>query len=286
MSNMIDEFYFPEHLTPLYYSSIYKSLTNEQKYNYNRLFAISANEAIMFFESTLASHIFGKLKMLSMFEDIKEKLNAIEMQESSHFLMFKNYNLKYFPEFYQNGNTYYFFYQPKLFLKIWNFCSSHSSFFSLFYWLVCLQEEKLLNYGKEYLNNGKSYNAEYKKLHLSHLKEEIEHFEIDCKIVNRIWEKSNKVNKLLNGFLFYHLFTRLFLVPKRTSLKVIDEWLKLYPELVQHRKQIKKEFNSLGTDKNFLEIQIGEKVIPKTRQLIKNLKEFNLLNRLSMNHVV
>ena len=120
-----NNFFFPEHLTPLYFTSIYKNLSLEQKYNYNRLFAIGANETIMFFEGTLANNIFGKLKNLKMFEDVKHKLQVIENQEAAHFLMFQHYNEKNFPEFYQNGNKYYFFYQPKLFLKIWDLCSSH-----------------------------------------------------------------------------------------------------------------------------------------------------------------
>ena len=62
MNDAKNKLYFPEHLTPLYFSSLYQDLSIEQKYRYNQLFAISANEAIMFFEGTLANNIFGQLK--------------------------------------------------------------------------------------------------------------------------------------------------------------------------------------------------------------------------------
>ena len=134
MSEQKNKLFFPEHLTPLYYSSLYCDLSSEQKFDYNRLFAIAANETIMFFEDTLAYNIFGKLKNLKLFADVKDELHIIEKQEAAHSLMFRQYNAKKFPEYYQNGNSYYFFYQPKLFLILWNLTSSRSHFFSLFYW--------------------------------------------------------------------------------------------------------------------------------------------------------
>ena len=278
-----NKLFFPEHLTPLYYSTIYNNLSYEQKYDYNRLFAISANETIMFFEDTLAHNIFGKLKKQKIFADVKEELGIIEKQEAAHSLMFRQYNVKNFPEYYQNGNSNYFFYQPKLFLKLWNFSSSHAHYFSLFYWLVFIQEEKMLNYGNEFEIDGDLYNEEYRKLHLNHMKEEQSHAEMDHIIVNRIWNNTSKWNKSINGFLFYHLYTQIFLAPKRTALRVVDEWLKLHPELKMARTQIRKEFFHLDANKKYLEMQLGEKYIPKMRHLIKDKKEFSFFNRLCCN---
>lgn len=278
-----NKLYFPEHLTPLYYSSIYKDLNFEQKYHYNRLYAISANEAIMFFENTLAYNIFGKLKRLKLFTDVKEELFLIEKQEAAHALLFRQFNAKNFPEYYQNGNSYYFFYQPKFFLMLWNFCSSHANIFSLFYWLVLIQEERMLNHGNEFKNDIDLYNEEYKDLHLIHMKDEQSHAEMDMIIVNRIWHNTSNLSKSLNGLIFYQLYYQIFLAPKRTGLRIVDEWLKQFPDLKIHQAQIRKDFIKMDKNKKYLEMQLGENTIPKMRSLIKGKREFSVFNRLCCN---
>ena len=60
---------------------------------------------------------------------------------------------------------------------------------------------------------------------------------------------------------------------------LVDEWLKIYPEYSSHRNLIIKEFNSLSFNQSFLESQLGQKLIPKTRHLMKNTRELYAMNQ-------
>ena len=93
---------------------------------------------------------------------------------------------------------------------LWNFCSSHANIFSLFYWLVLIQEERMLNHGNEFKNDIDLYNEEYKDLHLIHMKDEQSHAEMDMIIVNRIWHNTSNLSKSLNGLIFYQLYYQIF----------------------------------------------------------------------------
>ena len=85
--------FLPESLTPLFFTSIYKELSEWEKIRYNQLQGLYFNEQFMFFEGILPQRIASALLKHPQYHEHKAGLDELAKDEASHYKLFKHLNV-------------------------------------------------------------------------------------------------------------------------------------------------------------------------------------------------
>ena len=78
--------FIPEKLTPLYFTSVYQSLTSSQRLRYNQLHACYFCEQIIFFEQRLGRPVLTELIKKAPSDELKHLMSRFLQEENEHSL--------------------------------------------------------------------------------------------------------------------------------------------------------------------------------------------------------
>ena len=266
--------FLPESLTPLFFTSIYKELSEWEKIRYNQLQGLYFNEQFMFFEGILPQRIASALLKHPQYHEHKAGLDELAKDEASHYKLFKHLNKACEPELYKD-NDFFFIKPPPIIVSIWKHFGNNPIRFPLILWLILVQEEKAVYYGKCFARDKDKLEPKFCKIHLKHLEDEGSHCDHGSIITNAVWSRKSKLARKVNAFLFQWVLKEFFTAPKRSGMTVIDHWLTEFPEHQSLRSAIKKEYYNFNQNKAYVSSLYSKDVISMSLNCMKSHDEFS-----------
>jgi hypothetical protein len=239
--------FMPEELTPFFFAPAYATLTESQKLRYNQLNALYFNEQIMFFEKFLARNVLGYYLSQCLPEKLKEGLRQFLAEEEQHTKMFRRLNRLCAPEFYTKQD-FYFIRLSSVAGGTLNNISKRPQRFPFLLWLMHLQEERALFFGKTFLKYADSLEPNFISVQRRHLADEIGHVRWDESLLDWVWPKIGTISRRLNIRFFSWMINEYFTTPKRTAPRILSALVNEFPELRPRYPEFCRQLRALGCD--------------------------------------
>jgi hypothetical protein len=268
--------FMPEELTPFYFTPAYTTLTEAQRLRYNQLNALYFNEQIMFFERTLARNVLGYFLANPLPEDLKNGLQQFLMEEEQHTTMFHRLNQRCAPEIYAQRD-FYFIQVPPIVSKILDAISKRPQWFPFLLWLMHLQEERAMFFGRAFLKSADLLEPHFVAVQRKHLADEIGHVRWDEALLDWVWPKINFSLRRFNVRLFAWMLEEYFTTPKRTALRVLAALAGEFPSLQPQYPEFCRQLRALGNDSVFRRSLYCPENVPMTLKRFDAYPEFNSL---------
>jgi hypothetical protein len=239
--------FMPEELTPFYFTPAYATLTGDQRLRYNQLNALYFNEQTMFFEKALARNVLGYFLKQPLPGDLKAGLQQFLAEEEQHSAMFQQLNRRCAPDIYAECD-FYFIRVPPVAAKMLAALAKHPHWFPFLLWLMRLQEERALFFGREFLRAADSLEPHFVAVQRKHLADEIGHVRWDDALLDWVWPKTNSRLRRLNVRLLAWMIREYFTTPKRTAIQVLAAWIKEFPSLHLQYPEFCRQLRALEYD--------------------------------------
>jgi hypothetical protein len=280
MTDRIDHsrFFMPEELSAFYFTPAYATLTEAQRLRYNQLNALYFNEQIMFFEKSLARNVLGYFMQQPLPADLKSGLQQFLKEEEQHTAMFQALNRQCAPEIYVH-HEFHFIQVPPLAAKMLDALSKRPNWFPFLLWLMHLQEERALFFGRAFLKATDALEPHFVAVHRKHLADEAGHVRWDEELLDWVWPQTGLWLRRLNARMLGWMISEYFSTPKRTALRIVAALVKDFPSLQSQYPEFCRQLRALGTDSAFRCSLYCPENVPLTFQRFDAWPEFKSLVR-------
>ncbi|HXG52525.1 MAG TPA: diiron oxygenase [candidate division Zixibacteria bacterium] len=265
--------FVPEFLTPLFYTSIYRDLNEEQRLCYNQLHGCYCNEQIMFLERCLAE---PALRSLSdrLPGPLRGSLRTFLAEEKRHSRLFRRLNRRCFPELYRRRDFHFLALSPG-WHRVVRAAARRPFFFSLVIWLMLLEEERAVAIGLEYLRGKDRLEPNFVALHRLHVGDEIGHVHWDQQILDVLWPQIPAWSRRLNAILLRWIVDEFLITPKRSNWRVVRELAVRFPELRFRLPEIRRALAAVGADPAWRDALHSGATIPRTLDRLRAVPEMD-----------
>ena len=271
--------FIPEKLTPLYFTSVYQSLTSSQRLRYNQLHACYFCEQIIFFEQRLGRPVLTELIKKAPSDELKHLMSRFLQEENEHSAMFRRLLSLSAPDFY--SKTDFFFIHPhKIWDKVLSWVVHRPRIFPMLIWLQLLQEERAMHFSKCFLAEGEILEPEYLASQKKHLSDEIDHIKWDHELIDWLWPSTPLWLRKVNAKIFCWMVVEFFYTPKRAAVLVAEHLVQEFPELETLLPQMRNEIMELSEDPIFLRSLYSDEIVPNSYKRLKCYPEFAKLTTL------
>ena len=236
--------FMPEELTPFFFTRAYAALTEAQRLRYNQLHASYFNEQTMFFEKTLAQNVLGHFLAAPLPDELKNGLRQFLAEEAQHTAMFRRLNQKCAPEIYAHRD-FHFIRVPPLAAKILDAISRRPHWFPFLLWLMHLQEERALFFGKTFLKSAAALEPHFVAVQRKHLADETGHVRWDEMLLDEVWPKTGSRCRQWNVRIFAWMISEFFTAPKRAAVRVVTAWAEEFPALRPQLPEFYRQLRAL-----------------------------------------
>jgi hypothetical protein len=275
--------FIPEEFAPLYYTSAYRGLTEEQKLRYNQLQALYFNEQIIFFETAIGRPVLEALLRLSLPSRLTNGLRQFLDEEREHTEMFRRLNQQCAPQFYAAG-YFYFIRPPRAWMAALSWATHHPRLFPMFLWLMLLQEERSLFYSRRVIAQRAELESSFVKTHRTHLADEVGHVRWDEELIETLWQSANPLLRKVNAQLFSWMLGEFFNSPKRAQLQVVHELAREFPELSAFEPEMHRQLLALSEDAPYQGSLYSREIVPRTFAHFDESPEFQSLELIGYHH--
>ena len=269
--------FMPEILTPLYHTPACRSLSEHQRLRYNQLHALYFNEQIVFFEKALARNVLGYFQSSSLAEQLKTGLRQFASEEEMHTAMFLDLNRRC-SALYQSQD-FYFIRIPFAGAKLLEFMSNHPQWFPLLLWLMHLQEERALFFGRTFLRFQDELEPNFVAVQRQHLADEVGHVRWDEQLLAEIWPRTKFLLKRLNVRMLGWMIEEFFSVPKRSSVRVVEALIDEFDELKPKAGEFRRQLSALGSNAEYRRLLYSSETVPKSLAMFDEWPEFEPIKR-------
>lgn len=271
-----EKFWFPEHLTPLYYLPIYQKLNHQEKLIYNHYFALLVAEQSVLLEDVLSLLIKQSAipqNSLELKVEFQKGVNFFVNEEITHTQNF--WKLLHHSSSEYNGQKKYLFYKPhpillfavKLLLKI----PGLSVFWS---WLALFAEEKFLVNYREMNRFKEIMDPTHFAIQYAHMLDEARHVQMDELFINSIWDKTpgwlRSINRLILGKVLNS-----FLVGSNSAKGLWKEITKRHPEMKKFDNEVYAQIKTIKSNPGYQEVVCSRKNATRIYRLFDERKEFH-----------
>jgi hypothetical protein len=239
--------FMPEKLTTFYFTPAYATLNDAQRLRYNQLNALYFNEQTMFFEKSLARNVLGYFLAQPLPGELKAGLQQFLSEEEQHTAMFRRLNQQCAPEIY-GQQDFYFIRVPPIAARMLDGLSKRPQWFPFLLWLMHLQEERALFFGRAFLNSAESLEPHFVEVQRKHLADEIGHVRWDEALLDWVWPKTGPLLRRFNVQMFAWMINEYFTTPKRTALRIMVDLVKEFPALQPQYPEFCRQLRELGND--------------------------------------
>jgi hypothetical protein len=270
--------FIPEALTPLSHTPAWQELDPRHRLRYNQLQGLYFNEQIVFFETIVGTGIMQTLLREEWPDDFRRTLEEFWSDEVRHTEMFRALNRTCAPEMY--GTTDFHFIrvtQPWMALLHWT--TRHPRLFSLYIWLMLLQEERSLHHASQFIRYRETLEPHFVAAHRAHLIDEADHVRWDQELLDRWWPRVRPPLRTLNAKLLAWLVREFFSAPKRAQLGVVEALGREFPELQGVMPELKRQLLSLATDEHYQRFIYRREDTPRCFARFDEWPEFRVLER-------
>jgi len=245
-----------EHLTQLYFTPAYKTLSFELKLRYNQLYALRVNEQFMMFEKDFINRVIDRLGQSSFIlkqEVLCQNLRTMMQEEMLHHESFARLNRHCRPNLYQNSERYFNrfgFWEDRLFRILTHF----PGLLVFLLWYIVAMEEYSLVLSRAMFENTSSSLGEiephFVTLHKEHFKDEARHIHLDLHLLHQCHPKS-KALRTINARLFM-MFVKDMMTPKRSGLNLLRHFIQECPELSPKQDELIQQLLALKHNREYL----------------------------------
>jgi hypothetical protein len=268
--------FMPEELTTLYHTPAYASLSEAQRRRYNQLNALYFNEQTLFFEKALARNVLGCFLARSLPAEFKAGLRQFMAEEEQHSTMFRSLNLKCAPEIYAQ-NDFHFIQVSPMAAGILNFISKRPVWFPMLLWLMHLQEERAVFFGRIFLKFADVLEPHFIAAQRRHLADEIGHVRCDDALLDAVWPETGFLLRRVNIRIFKWMIHEYFSAPKRSALRVLAALVGEFPELQPQYPEYCRQLRELGGDSDYRRSLYCPNNVPDTFRRFDAWPEFQSL---------
>jgi len=262
--------FMPEDLTPLYHTPAYALLTDQQRLRYNQINALYFNEQTMFFEKSLARNVLGFFLRQPLPAGLKEGLHQFMIEEETHSAMFLRLNRECAPENYESSD-FYFIRIPVVAKALLDMLSRRPDWFPFLLWLMHLQEERALFFGRAFLRCSYELEPHFLETQRRHLADEA--------LLDHVWPATNASLRQLNARLLGWMLREYFTTPKRSARRVVAALAREFPGLQSQYDGICRQLEALGDDQTYLQSLYSRETVPLTFKRLDAWREFDTLPR-------
>lgn len=270
--------FMPEPLTPLYHAAAYGSLSPLQRLRYNQLHALYFNEQTMFFERALAQNVLGYFLKRSWARDLHHGLRQFLDEEERHSAMFLELNRSCAPAWYA-GRNFHFIRVPPVAARMLNLVAKRPAWFPFLLWLMHLQEERALFFGRAFLRWADSLEPRFVAVERKHLADEVGHVRWDESLLDLVWPKTGRLLRHLNVRIFAWMIAEYFSTPKRSALRVVAGLVEEFPALRPRYSEFCRQLRELGNDAGFRRSLYCAENVPNTFRRFDLWPEFRSVAR-------
>jgi hypothetical protein len=268
--------FMPEELTAFYFTPAYATLTEAQRLRYNQLNALYFNEQTMFFEKALARNVLGYFLAQPLPGDLKAGLKQFLTEEEQHSAMFHQLNRLCAPEIYTHCD-FHFIRVPPIAAKILDALSKRPHWFPFLLWLMHLQEERAMFFGRTFLRAADSLEPHFVAVQRKHLADEIGHVRWDDALLDRVWPKTSSVLRRVNVQILAWMIKEYFTTPKRTASRIVAALAKEFPCLQSQYPEFCRQLRALENDPAYRRSLYCSDNVPMTFKRFDACLEFRLL---------
>jgi hypothetical protein len=256
----------PESLTPLAFTPVYPTLTEQQRLGYNRLHGLYFLEQIIFFEQVMARPTLEWLARNSPTPQLRSEAEHFLAEEDAHSSWFRGLLREAAPAQYQQGD-FHLLDMGNTTRRIMRLAGRSVRFFPAMLWLQLIFEERALYFGRAFVTCGSAMDPRFHAVHREHLLEEPAHIRRDVLFLEWLWPATPLWLRRVNARVLLWLLREFFLLPKRSGLRVINTWLGEFPELMSRRGEIHDAMRELESNDAYLRTLYPKVSFPRTRHL-------------------
>jgi hypothetical protein len=270
--------FMPTELTPFFHVPGYELLNQTQRLRYNQLHALYFNEQTMFFEQTLARNVLGYFLARPLPAELKSGLEQFMAEEIRHTAMFRALNRSCAPDIYSERD-FYFIRVPRAAAAVLDFVSKRPHQFSLLLWLMHLQEERALSFGRTFLKSAEPLESHFVATQRQHVADEIGHVRWDEALLDWVWPKTGFLQRQFNIRILSWMIDEYFSTPKRSAVRVLEEFIGEFPDLRPRYAEFCGQLLELGDDAAYRRSLYCRENVPNTFRRFDKWPEFQPLRQ-------
>lgn len=270
--------YLPEHLTHLYYSPVYVTLTPAQRRVYNRLHACYLCEMCAFLEGELPRYYLQAASAPNIPKHLLSQAQALSDSEKRHASMFRALARRLSPGLYSKDE--YILVRlsslPALMARV---LFNLPVLRPMLLWIALIQEERGVYYGEEILRQADHLDPTMVEVQRKHLADEEDHLGFGEALLPLYWNGCRPWVRRLNARLFRFVLREYLGAPKRAGVRLIHLWVKECPDLETRKAELVEAMRALDRDRAFHNGLYSRKIVPKTFELFDRYSEFGDLGK-------
>ena len=270
--------FMPPVLTPLWHTRAHATLTPAQQLRYNQIHALYFNEQTMFFERALAENVLGDFLAGPLRAELREELENFLTEEQRHSAMFHRLNQLCAPEIYR-AREFHFIAVPAAAGRLLAFISRRPRRFPLLLWLMHVQEERALYFGRTFLKSGDDLEPHFVAVQKRHLADEAGHVRCDEILLEEVWPKLSRPARWLNARLLGWMIGEYLSTPRRAGVRVLEALVAEFPELRPRLPELRGQLLGLANDREFRRSLYSPENVPATFRRFDAWPEFRGLRR-------
>jgi len=176
-------------------------------------------------------------------------------------------------------HEFHFIQVPPLAAKMLDALSKRPNWFPFLLWLMHLQEERALFFGRAFLKATDALEPHFVAVHRKHLADEAGHVRWDEELLDWVWPQTGLWLRRLNARMLGWMISEYFSTPKRTALRIVAALVKDFPSLQSQYPEFCRQLRALGTDSAFRCSLYCPENVPLTFQRFDAWPEFKSLVR-------
>lgn len=269
--------HLPEHITHLYYSPVYATLSLDQKLAYNRLHACYHCELCAFLEAKLPRYYLKAVAGPNISEELRQAAKSLADSETWHATAFRTLARRIAPGLYSGdpSNHQYLFVRPPILCRLFDLPLLRPTLL----WIALIQEERGAFFGEEVLRNAEHLDPRMVDWQRRHLADEHDHLSLGEALLPLYWDASPPWIRWLNGRLLPFVLREFLSAPKRTGTRVIEHLVKERPELLPRKAELLNAMRSLDGNPKFHQSIYSRQIVPKTFALFDRYTEFHSMGK-------
>jgi len=220
--------FFCETLTPLYYTRVYRELSDDERRRYNQLTGMLSNELILRLETGFLDRTLAALarRRDRLDDDLITRLRSFREDEREHARTWRELNRQSAPEWYARGDG-HFVRTPLAVDLIASTIARYPLTLPVVFWIQLAQEERAIAISARCLRvpadrMEPSYAAAYR----AHVRDEVRHVQIDRELIERFHAPQPMLMRRATAAMFRSVVSRFFLTPAGSTRRVIRDLLR------------------------------------------------------------
>ncbi len=276
--------FVPEEYTHLFYTSIYGSLSDQQRLRYNQLFGVRINEFIMMLERDVLERVLLPLRShraVASNPELRACLDTMIEDERRHYAGFADLNRRCLPEVFVDGRDRYFteLSAPQRML-FWMLGRIARTLAFPLYSLMALEESSMAM-ARRMIHDPASptlgaLEPHFVAVHREHMKDEARHVQIQAHLIDACLTRAGKVSRWSYSRLFKTMLSGLTTVGRSGSgARVLRHLVREHPELAPREPEMVDAIAGLGDDPAYQRSLFNRTVMPRAFAVFDRTPEFD-----------